>query len=54
MHKGGDGGTGLMDDEVLVKGTLESTLMERNPPPLSKESETMSKQGLKDAWKSRK
>lgn len=49
---GSSGGLGLMDKEGTVAG--EGELAERNPPPIGDVAEQFSKQGIKDAWKSRK
>ena len=50
---GGYGGIDLMDGTTTKTGP-NGELADRNAPPLSKESESMSKKGNKNAWKDRK
>lgn len=50
---GGHYGTDVMDKDTTKPGS-DGELADRNPPPLSAESEEFSNKGLKDAWKARK
>lgn len=43
-----------MMDEGAVEQPEEGGLMERNPPPLAKEAEEISRGGVRDAWKGRR
>ncbi|KLO11123.1 hypothetical protein SCHPADRAFT_906283 [Schizopora paradoxa] len=48
-----EGGLGIMESEGGV-AYPERALPDRNPPPLEKESEEISKAGVREAWKLRK